>query len=97
MDWLNDRLYLVEDGRICRCNLDGDAMESVVVGFRSRPIDMKVDPYNGYLFWLIGVNSVGSESATTTTAIITLIAMFSVVAMVVYVARKFFTPNYIEI
>lgn len=53
IDWLNDKLYWIEDNRICRCNLDGEFIETVISGFRHRPLDMKVDPYNGYLYFLL--------------------------------------------
>ncbi|XP_054163602.1 proto-oncogene tyrosine-protein kinase ROS-like isoform X2 [Oppia nitens] len=52
VDWLADNLYMIEENKISRCNLDGERMESVVTGFKTRPADMKVDPYNGYLYWL---------------------------------------------
>ena len=61
IDWLNDKLYYSEENRFLRCDLNGDSLESIVTGFKERPIDMKVDPYNGYLFWLLkdpGTNGV---------------------------------------
>lgn len=59
VDWLNDKLYMIEDNKISRCGLDGDMIESVINGFDNRPIDMKVDPYNGYLYWILDGESVG--------------------------------------
>ena len=60
VDWLSDKLYMLEENKISRCNLDGDYMQSVVTGFKSRPQDMKVDPYNGYLYWLSVSDSTAS-------------------------------------
>jgi proto-oncogene tyrosine-protein kinase ROS len=57
IDWLNDKLYMIEETKISRCNLDGEYMESVITGFKSRPSDMKVDPYNGFLYWLSNSDS----------------------------------------
>jgi len=57
VDWLNDKLYLIEETKISRCNLDGEYMESVITGFKNRPSDMKVDPYNGFLYWLSNSDS----------------------------------------
>ncbi|CAG2100682.1 unnamed protein product [Medioppia subpectinata] len=52
VDWLADKLYMIEESKISRCTLDGDKLESVITGFKTRPADMKVDPYNGYLYWM---------------------------------------------
>ncbi|KAH9520631.1 hypothetical protein DERF_004331, partial [Dermatophagoides farinae] len=57
IDWLNDRLYWLEEpaNRVMRSNLDGENVESIYISSfqpNQKPIDFKVDPYNGYLFWI---------------------------------------------
>nr|XP_027195085.1 proto-oncogene tyrosine-protein kinase ROS-like [Dermatophagoides pteronyssinus] len=57
IDWLNDRLYWLEEpaNRVMRSNLDGENIESIYISSfqpNQKPIDFKVDPYNGYLFWI---------------------------------------------
>lgn len=56
VDWLNDCLYwLEESNRLMRSSLSGDSIESIYINAfqnNQKPIDFKVDPYNGYLFWL---------------------------------------------
>lgn len=51
VDWLNDKIYLVADLKISRCDLDGSNFETVLEGFREEPLNVAVDPVNGYLFW----------------------------------------------
>lgn len=65
VDWLNDKLYFVENNQIVRLNLEGEAIEVVVTGFRHALQGIKVDPYNGYIYWLAdGVNAVSRENFT---------------------------------
>ncbi|KPM08333.1 proto-oncogene tyrosine-protein kinase ROS-like protein [Sarcoptes scabiei] len=56
VDWLNDRLYWLEEPNyLMRSNLDGESVESIYIDSlysNQKPIDFKVDPYNGYFFWL---------------------------------------------
>lgn len=52
VDWLNDKLYIVDDSGISRCNLDGQHFENVIISSEGQISDMKVDPYNGYLYWI---------------------------------------------
>lgn len=53
IDWLNDRLYILEEVRnlrkwqISHCNLFGEGLTVAVAGLRDKPHDMQVDPYNG--------------------------------------------------
>ncbi|XP_046688875.1 proto-oncogene tyrosine-protein kinase ROS-like [Homalodisca vitripennis] len=59
VDWLNDQLYVLglADGsalwQVIRCGLDGSGITVAVAGFVTKPHHMEVDPYNGYLFWVI--------------------------------------------
>ncbi|XP_077540102.1 receptor protein-tyrosine kinase sevenless isoform X2 [Haemaphysalis longicornis] len=59
VDWLNHFLYIVEDSQITRCNLSGDECMAVVLGFDKKPSEMKVDPYNGYLYWVLHNGTTG--------------------------------------
>ncbi|XP_064488538.1 proto-oncogene tyrosine-protein kinase ROS-like isoform X2 [Ornithodoros turicata] len=52
-DWLNQKLYMVEDNQISLCDFSGKNYEVVVSGFEERPTDMQVDPYNGYIYWVL--------------------------------------------
>ncbi|CAM1295286.1 sev (predicted) [Pycnogonum litorale] len=53
VDWLNDELYMAENNQISRCDLDGKGYKIVVAGLETRPTELRVDPYNGYLYWSI--------------------------------------------
>ncbi|XP_014482097.1 PREDICTED: proto-oncogene tyrosine-protein kinase ROS isoform X2 [Dinoponera quadriceps] len=60
VDWLNRHLYVLGEvqhtktvWQIARCNLDGTGLTVAVAGFLSQPSHIEVDPYNGYLFWII--------------------------------------------
>ncbi|XP_025159700.1 proto-oncogene tyrosine-protein kinase ROS isoform X2 [Harpegnathos saltator] len=60
VDWLNHHLYVLGQvnhsktvWQIARCNLDGRGLTVAVAGFVNRPSHIEVDPYNGYLFWII--------------------------------------------
>lgn len=60
VDWLNRHLYVLGEVKhtktiwqIARCNLDGRGLTVAVAGFLNRPSHIEVDPYNGYLFWII--------------------------------------------
>lgn len=56
VDWLNDKLYLVADYKILRCDLDGNNLESVLTGFREEPMNVAVDPMNGFLYWALSAD-----------------------------------------
>lgn len=68
VDWLNDHLYIL--GRrhngtltmyeICRCSLDGTGMTVATGGLFQLPIHFDVDPFNGYLYWMISGRSADS-------------------------------------
>ncbi|XP_014249043.1 proto-oncogene tyrosine-protein kinase ROS [Cimex lectularius] len=57
VDWLNDQLYILgEVGRrwqVARCELDGSGMIVALAGLLDKPLHMEIDPYNGYLFWVM--------------------------------------------
>ncbi|XP_050027352.2 proto-oncogene tyrosine-protein kinase ROS isoform X2 [Dermacentor andersoni] len=59
VDWLSQLLYIVEDGQITRCNFTGQDCRTAVWGFEQRPSEMKVDPYNGYLYWVLQNGTTG--------------------------------------
>lgn len=62
VDWLNDQLYILGEVKvqhqkkmwqIARCNLDGKGLTVAIAGLRIKPHHIEVDPYNGYLFWVV--------------------------------------------
>ncbi|XP_069689840.1 proto-oncogene tyrosine-protein kinase ROS isoform X2 [Periplaneta americana] len=61
VDWLNDQLYMLGQvthstgpmWQMARCGLDGRGLTIAVAGFLTKPYHIEVDPYNGYLFWVI--------------------------------------------
>lgn len=61
VDWLNNQLYIlgkiddpdVDRWQISRCSLDGKGLTIAIAGLNTRPNHMEVDPYNGFLFWVI--------------------------------------------
>ncbi|XP_039452249.1 proto-oncogene tyrosine-protein kinase ROS isoform X4 [Culex pipiens pallens] len=59
VDWLNDHLYILGQvtvnglWQISRCDFNGDRMTVAIAGLQRQPIHFEVDPYNGYLFWVI--------------------------------------------
>lgn len=61
VDWLNNQLYIlgkiddpdVDRWQISRCSLDGKGLTIAIAGLNTRPNHIEVDPYNGYLFWVI--------------------------------------------
>ncbi|KAL1483200.1 hypothetical protein MTO96_013085 [Rhipicephalus appendiculatus] len=59
VDWLSQLLYILEDGQITRCNFTGQDCRTAVSGFDQRPSEMKVDPYNGYLYWVLQNGTTG--------------------------------------
>ncbi|KAH7938487.1 hypothetical protein HPB49_024612 [Dermacentor silvarum] len=59
VDWLSQLLYIVQDGQITRCNFTGQDCRTAVWGFEQRPSEMKVDPYNGYLYWVLQNGTTG--------------------------------------
>lgn len=58
MDWLNDQLYILGETKIqnqkmyqiAHCNLNGQGLVVAVAGLRSKPLNIEVDPYNGYVY-----------------------------------------------
>uniref|UniRef100_A0A182FIV3 Fibronectin type-III domain-containing protein n=1 Tax=Anopheles albimanus TaxID=7167 RepID=A0A182FIV3_ANOAL len=60
VDWLNDHLYILGQARtthlwqILHCDFNGDHLTVAIAGLQRRPDYFEVDPYNGYLFWVIG-------------------------------------------
>ncbi|KAI1287026.1 Vascular endothelial growth factor receptor kdr-like [Halotydeus destructor] len=52
VDWLNNKLYIADNRKISRCDLEGYHMETLIE-LQLRPVDMHVDPYNGYLFFTV--------------------------------------------
>lgn len=59
VDWLNHMLYMVEGEQINVCNLTGSECRVAVSGFGKKPSEMKVDPYNGYLYWVLQNGTTG--------------------------------------
>ncbi|XP_031333150.1 proto-oncogene tyrosine-protein kinase ROS isoform X2 [Photinus pyralis] len=60
VDWLNNQLYILGEvthqrqvWQITRCNLDGHGHQVALAGLRVKPHHIEVDPYNGFLFWVI--------------------------------------------
>lgn len=59
IDWLNDHLYLLGEvsspkrWQISRCHLDGTGMTVAVAGLYQKPLYIEVDPFNGYLYWVV--------------------------------------------
>ncbi|KFB37897.1 AGAP000015-PA-like protein [Anopheles sinensis] len=60
VDWLNDHLYILGQVRntmlwqISRCDFDGGHLMVAIAGLQRGPDYFEVDPFNGYLFWVIG-------------------------------------------
>ncbi|XP_037919299.1 protein sevenless isoform X2 [Hermetia illucens] len=60
LDWLNDHVYILGEVnhreisyQISRCDLDGRGLTTAIAGLQKKPNHIQVDPYNGYLFWII--------------------------------------------
>uniref|UniRef100_T1HB35 Tyrosine-protein kinase receptor n=1 Tax=Rhodnius prolixus TaxID=13249 RepID=T1HB35_RHOPR len=57
VDWLNDQLYILgqvgQRWQVARCELDGTGMLVALAGLLDKPLHIEIDPYNGYLFWVI--------------------------------------------
>ncbi|KAG8223272.1 hypothetical protein J437_LFUL001549 [Ladona fulva] len=67
VDWLNDHLYILgevnlgeesvigdpQTWQVARCRLDGSGLTIAYAGFPTKPRHFEVDPYNGYLFWVL--------------------------------------------
>ncbi|KAK4881780.1 hypothetical protein RN001_005099 [Aquatica leii] len=60
VDWLNNQLYILGEVKhqrqvwqITRCDLDGYGHQVALAGLRIKPHHIEVDPYNGFLFWVI--------------------------------------------
>lgn len=67
VDWLNDHLYIMGElssnmhhssWKIERCDFDGKRRVLAVGGLNGKPSHIEVDPYNGYLFWVIPLDAV---------------------------------------
>ncbi|XP_049539733.1 protein sevenless isoform X3 [Anopheles darlingi] len=67
VDWLNDHLYILGQARtthlwqILHCDFNGDHLTVAIAGLQRRPDYFEVDPYNGYLFWVIGGQTGGEQ------------------------------------
>ncbi|XP_070506789.1 protein sevenless isoform X5 [Chironomus tepperi] len=73
VDWLNDQLYImgemtsnsqhqsIKSWSISRCDYDGKKLIVAVGGLNEKPAYIEVDPYNGYLFWVITGESASSD------------------------------------
>ncbi|XP_021913370.1 proto-oncogene tyrosine-protein kinase ROS isoform X3 [Zootermopsis nevadensis] len=67
VDWLNDQLYILGEvthstgpmWQVARCGLDGRGLTIAVAGILTKPYHIEVDPYNGYLFWVIQGATIG--------------------------------------
>lgn len=66
VDWINNHLYIMgesthhESWTISRCTFDGKKLIVAVGGLNGKPSHIEVDPYNGYLFWVIPDEAVDS-------------------------------------
>lgn len=66
VDWLNEHLYIMgetnhhESWIISRCDFEGKKHIIAVGGLNGKPSHIDVDPYNGYLFWIIPKDVVDS-------------------------------------
>ncbi|XP_059618544.1 protein sevenless isoform X2 [Phlebotomus argentipes] len=69
IDWLNNHLYILGEvqhphahriWQISRCDLDGKGLTVATAGLVKRPDHIEVDPFNGYLFWVITGHSMDS-------------------------------------
>ncbi|XP_040173385.1 protein sevenless isoform X2 [Anopheles arabiensis] len=60
IDWLNEHLYVLGQARptklwqIAYCDFNGGHLTVAIAGLQRRPDHFAVDPYNGYLFWVVG-------------------------------------------
>lgn len=54
VDWLNNLLFVLDKYRLVVIDFDGNNELILIDDFsaKNRPIDIKVDPANGFLFWL---------------------------------------------
>ncbi|KAK6636659.1 hypothetical protein RUM43_010321 [Polyplax serrata] len=67
VDWLNQHLYILGEvnhnkaslWQVARSSLSGTGLTVAVAGITVKPLHVEVDPYNGYLFWLIQGNNRG--------------------------------------
>lgn len=66
IDWLNEQLYILGEVtynsrskvfQITRFALDAGGLTVAVAGLLTKPHHIEVDPYNGYLFWVMDGNS----------------------------------------
>ncbi|XP_065345977.1 proto-oncogene tyrosine-protein kinase ROS isoform X2 [Cloeon dipterum] len=58
VDWLNGALFIVGEADqakwcISKCSLDGQGLTVTLAGLHSIPRQLQVDPYNGYMFWIM--------------------------------------------
>ncbi|XP_052900462.1 protein sevenless [Anopheles moucheti] len=60
VDWLNEHLYVLGQARptklwqIAYCDFSGGHLTVAIAGLQRRPDHFAVDPFNGYLFWVVG-------------------------------------------
>ncbi|XP_058063474.1 protein sevenless [Anopheles bellator] len=72
VDWLNDHLYVLGRAhttqlwQISHCDFAGDHLTVAIAGLQHRPDYFEVDPFNGYLFWVIGTE--GGDPAVAASA-----------------------------
>ncbi|KAG9509172.1 Tyrosine-protein kinase transforming protein ros, partial [Fragariocoptes setiger] len=52
VDWINERVFVVHKQRLLSFDFEGDHRRVHLDDFRPIPYTMKVDPCNGYVFWL---------------------------------------------
>ncbi|XP_030850010.1 proto-oncogene tyrosine-protein kinase ROS [Strongylocentrotus purpuratus] len=67
VDWLNEQLYFVQGTEILRCDLNVSGCSVAVANLGSVPVEMKVDPFSGYLFWSeqdVGIRRTSLTSST---------------------------------
>ena len=68
VDWLNSQLYIMGEmlntdhktWTISRCDFEGKKLVVAVGGLTGMPVHIEVDPYNGYLFWVIPNDDIDS-------------------------------------
>lgn len=62
VDWLNEHLYIlgeiisntqVKTWSISRCDLNGKNLIASILTMNAKPLNIEVDPQNGYFFWVI--------------------------------------------
>ncbi|XP_053678090.1 proto-oncogene tyrosine-protein kinase ROS [Anopheles nili] len=60
VDWLNEHVYVLGQARLTQlwqiayCDFTGGHLTVAIAGLPRRPDHFAVDPYNGFLFWVVG-------------------------------------------